>query len=432
MNHTVSSNVIAAITIFMSALGLQGCTERKHQVNDRKQNTQVAEAPTDETVNEEGQVLENASEQIASISYKLYIENSASMNGYFNEEAGAIDMRLSLFKLCQKVGCKDLAFINAKEITTNGDADEIIKKMSLKDFQNYGKKGSPASSDISNILTHVVSETSSFGSISFLVSDFIFCPTKNMAFTSLGPEAEKSTITQIFENKGLAIAIFQLEAQFVGQFFTGHYEKTQGKTTEVNYKISQKRPYYIWAIGGVKEIGQLVKRTDLSDIGIKNTLTLALGNINTSYQLLPKKGSYNIDRKCNTHAIDAKVGNRGRFQVDIQVNNLELLPVDDNYILDVQNYETNDDNYSVESIKKNGNKYIITIESERVKAGALSVYLKIKTPEWVSDCNMDSSWDIRTSGCEYKTFGIKALVDGAKEAMTKNSDNYTTLDIKIN
>ena len=350
------------------------------------------------------------------------------MNGYFNEKQGVKDLRLALLNVVQKLDCSNLSFINSKVIPTKDSALNVLRNMSQKDFINYGMKGDKSASDLSVILGTIVGRTRSSGEISLLVSDFIFCPSKANGLTSLGPDAEKVSITNVFKNKNLAVAIFKFSGEFSGTFYTGHFDKNG---QEIYYKIQQKRPFYIWAIGGEREIGWLMKKVDLSNVGIQNSLCLTMGGKSVEYHLVPRKGIYDVDRRDNKHAVSASKGRNG-FVLDFEAS-LQDLPLPEEYLCDTANYTTSDDNYVVESVRKVDGKYRISIRGTKVRAGNLSVNLKMRIPQWVEDCDMNPEWDIRKAGYGGCTFGFKALVSGVLDAMSSSSEGkYVMFNLKIN
>lgn len=408
---------IAAILLWSCARTQNASHDRDDQAADDSHATQSSASP--------------CKPMAVAPSVNMYIENSASMNGYFNEFGNAKDLRLVLFQIANKLNCKTLAFVNSTVIPANADALGVLKNMKLSDFVSYGKKGSVAESDLSNVLGAIVSKTPQSGVVSLLVSDFIFCPSKANALTSLGPDAEKTSITKIFKNKSLAVAIFRLSAQFDGIFYTGHFEQSGKRIAETNYKIAQKRPCYIWAIGGEREICWLLKDAQLNDVGIDAVLCLTSGDKQLSYHILRRKGTYEIDKKDNKHAVSARMGRNNEFVVDLEAE-LGNLPLPDDYLLCTDNYATNNPNYAVERIEIKGDKYRISIRGEKVVAGDLSIMLKIRVPRWVDDCDMNPEWDIRKKNYAQRTFGFKALVSGVCDAMTSVSDNYSFFNIKIN
>lgn len=360
------------------------------------------------------------------------------MDGYFNNEGGAKDARLTLFRLVQGLKCRELSFINKIKIPIEGDAEEILKDMSLDDFKRYGNIGDRKESDIASLLRQVVEETAKNGKITLVASDFIFSPSKSNASTTLGPEAQRSTIAKIFEGGNLSVAILKTSAYFNGEFFTGHFEKVGNKWRESHYAISQKRPLYIWAIGGSDGICELISNDRLHDFGVEEiaVFTPTGEKINSRLET-SKSRQYDIDRRDNHHAINAQVGGRcGVFELKIWAD-LSTIALPANYKSDASNYETSNQNFTVTDIStdnKNKNISHITVKSSTMQAGLLSINLTAHMPSWISNCSMPGDdWDIRENGNAQRTYGFKPLCDGVMDAMTAiGGYNYTAITIKIN
>ena len=432
MNANIGKIVAAAVALLaVIAVGMNSCNGNGGR--NARQRTESKENTEETKTNVSG----SARATNGATTYKLYIENSGSMNGYFNSEAGARDARLTLFQLAQSLKCKELSFINSIEIPIDGEPTSILKDMTLADFKNYGRQGDPTSSDIANLLKTVVKSTPSSGHISLIASDFIFSPSSATAAISLGPAAEKSTIKNIFENAGLSVAILKTTAQFDGKFFTGHYEKQGKNWRETNYQISQTRPFYIWAIGGAEEIRGLIEHRDLGSAGVEDILCLTQTAQAVDYRLNQNSTKYDIDHSDNKHAVNATVGGRNNaFELKIKAD-IGGIALPEEYKTDPANYSTSNSNFEVTDVRaeKDG-WYILSVKSNTMTAGKLSVNLMAQTevPAWVRRSSMQSGeWDIRNDGNEQRTFGFKELVEGVMEAMlTDGNENYTTITIKIN
>ena len=402
--------LLSAVTLFVS------CSTDDHRRRKEVGQQESTLPSTNTTIPEQPPVV------------KLFIENSSSMNGYFNQDDGAKDVRLSLFNLSKQVDCQSLFFINSAVIPAQKDAQTELQQMTLQDFISYGNKGNVAASDISEVLKTIVDSTAAQGEISLLVSDFIFCPSKKNYLAWLGSDAEKSNIQTIFQGKNYVVAIMQLDAYFSGSFFTGHFDK---KGCETNYKIKQKRPYYIWAIGGESEIDWFIKHIDMERIGVANSICIVNSDKALDYHLISLKGSYDIDRRDNKHAENAKFGKNG-FVLDF-VADIKSLPLPTSYLYNKENYATSDANYVVDTIFESNDKTHIRFRGQKIKAGNVSVYLKNNLPSWVMQHSMDDpEWDIRNIGNENRTYGLQALIEGVRDAKTSTSDNYVTFKFKIN
>lgn len=415
----------------LSLIALASCSGRGDRTNTPDADENANDVTASESVAND--MATNVGTTATATTYKMYIECSSSMDGYFNSDNGVRGTRQCLYNMAQALGCTDLAFVNNSIIPADGNTCGELSKMSLADFKAYGNRGSRSSSDLGNVIRQVVEVTPASGTVSLLVSDFIFSPNKNTASTSLGPEAAKSEIKELFAGKGLSVAVMKVLADFDGILYTGHYEKKGKEWKEVSYQTAQKRPVYIWAIGGAAEINALINRKDFNDFKFIDYMALSPCGQSVDYHL-ERSRQYDLDRNDNRHAKDAKCGGRGAT-LDLIVNaDLGNIVATDTYKSDPENYETSDPNFNVGRVEPIGNgRYRITVSSMNVRAGKLNVMLKSQLPEWVKESSMrQDDWDPRDEGNEERTFGFAPLVEGVADAMKTTDDNYTTITIRIN
>lgn len=363
--------------------------------------------------------------QAGPISYKLYIESSASIYGYFDETKGCKDVRTVLYKMASNLSIDNLSFINSTEIPATDDAATTLGNMRLSDFKKFASSnnGNPAASNLSEIIASVAQSTRRNGEVAFLVSDFIYCPSKAEALTSLGPVAQKADLEKLFSNQGagLAVAIYKGMAKFDGQFYTGHFEQKGKTVSEINYHYSGDRPYYVWAIGGQREIAKLVNGEPLE--GLSEPICLTSG-VEVKFNTINKKDSHNH----NTNEVKPDKSKHGNpiFQVKVTDTGTPALPAA--YLTDPANYTTSNANFSVSRVEEKDGVYILTIEGDKVQNdNNFSITLNGTMPNiksWGRD-----EWDIRSSGAG-QTCGFSYMVEGVKKAM--NNDVIATIGtIKI-
>lgn len=361
-----------------------------------------------------------------SISYKLYIESSASMNGYFDETKGCKDVRAVLYKMVSNLNIEGLSFINSEEIPATDDAATTLGNMRLSDFKAFAAKngGNPAASDLSKIIEHVATSTRRQGEVAFLVSDFIYCPSKEDALTTLGPVAQKADIKKLFSKQGagLAVAIYRGKAKFDGRFYTGHFEQKGKQVTETNYDYSGERPYYVWAIGGQREIAGLVNGPALE--GLSEPLCLTRGGNVASFNTVNTDG-----HNKNTNEVKLVSPKRGNPSFQVRVTDMGSPAMPAAYLTTPANYTTSNTNFRVSRVDaKDGGCYILTIEGDKVQYdNNFSITLNGTMPaiqSWGRD-----EWDIMAGGAG-QTYGFSYMVEGVKDAM--DNDVITTIgSIKI-
>jgi hypothetical protein len=105
--------------------------------------------------------------------------------------------------------------------------------------------------------------------------------------------------------------------------------------------------------------------------------------------------------------------------------------LDDDYLLNLQNYELSDKDLSL-SVKKAasnsfGYTHTLDLSSQVIKKATFSIKLKSRIPQWVEDVN-DEDGDVAV---REKTYGIKYQVQGIYDAFTYNNDYYTEIKVFI-
>lgn len=108
--------------------------------------------------------------------YNIYVENSASMDGYVNgasEFKTAVYNYLSDIKIADLTDSLNLNYINSKEIPYGSDIADFIEKLDPATFQKRG--GNRGSTDIADVLKMLLKVTSK-ENVSVLISDFMVLP----------------------------------------------------------------------------------------------------------------------------------------------------------------------------------------------------------------------------------------------------------------
>ncbi len=362
----------------------------------------------------------------------VYLENSGSMDGYVNgitEFEQTVYNYLSDIKISGITETLNLYYINSKSIpyasAANGDViADFIEKLEPKTFKLRG--GDRGTSDISNVLKSILSETNE-DEIAILVTDGIFSPGKGKVAThylvnqEIGIKNAMAEYLKKFPNT--AVIVYQLFSKFNGTYFNN---------VDAKVPINGQRPYYIWIIGQTKNLASLksaVPESKFNGSGVVKIFSIVPGNQKIDYCV--KGGSGNFDRsrvnpKTEIEDLD-KDSRTGivRFAVDADFTNLLL---DDNYLTNPKNYELS--NYKL-NIKKNDVKskytHSLNFTSDKVRNGELLVKLKARIPEWVEEVNDDNG----ITAVPGKTYGIKYQINGIYKAFTYKTAYYTEIKINI-
>lgn len=367
-------------------------------------------------------------QNITKPSVNVYIENSASMDGYvkgITEFEEAVYGYLSDIKISDFTNSLNLFYINSEVIKQGSDIDDFIHKLEPSTFrQKGGKRGV---SDLSNVLKSVLNETDK-NEIAILITDGIFSPGKGknaqeyLVNQQIGIKNSTAEYLKKCPNSG--IIIYQMSSKFNGNY----YNNTDNPITLNNVQ----RPYYIWIIGDASKLAVLQQQVPENKIkggGVKHMFSITHMNQNIDYSIKQNSGDFDISRTNPKYEIidlssDSRYG-KVRFAVNANFNNLLL---NDDYLLNSDNYIVTD--YQL-IVKKNdvSSKYThsLNFTADKVRNGELLIKLKSKVPKWVEEVNDNSGISAITG----KTYGIKYQINGVYEAFTNKTDNLTEIKITI-
>lgn len=379
---------------------------------------------------------------------KVYVENSGSMDGYVKDASdfkNAVYNYLSDLQLAN-IGRRSLSvsenimelnYINSNVLAFGSDVSDFIMKLNPYTFKIRG--GNRGTSDLSNVIGTVLNQMDST-CVSVFVSDCIFSPGKQDAtpyLISQGIGIKGHIVKKMYDIPRLSFVIMQLTSQFDGYY----YNRFDAR----EYIKDVRRPFYLWLIGDSKYLEKIMSAVDYHKIkggGVQNIYTVSSAIEDVNYSILPQPriGKFAPDQSSpKTSIINAKTEKKGGsnlFQLSIGVDYSKLL-LEDEYLLDSNNYEISNKSYSLE-VTKNTNSsssysHIIklTLNQPIISRGTVKISLLNKMPQWIYDFNDADGLDIHADGAMEKTYGLKYLIEGVFDAYSASS-NYASITININ
>jgi hypothetical protein len=381
----------------------------------------------------------------------VYLENSASMDGYVKdvtEFETAIYNLLGDFKISGLCDSLNLNYINKeipyqKQNALPADIQDFIEKLEPSDFKQRG--GDRSVSDLKNILNTVL-KTVNKKNAAVLISDFVFSPGKkanSQDYLNNQGVGIKIDFAQKLSEFDLSVVIIQLQSNFSGLY----YDKTDNP---LRYK--GKRPYYVWIFGNTEQISSILDKKILDNIkgGYSNRFVLKPVKLSSepNYKILysPKIGSFSaqqLNEKIISDALPSKDNqNKGLFGFYLAVDFSKSLQ-DTNYFLDTNNYVLSNRNYKLKVVTitdKNdasltGFTHLLKLETTELREEVLRIDIIGKTPSWVfNSSSIDDSNILNDKSEQQKTFGLKYLIEGVSDAFyprTNNSSAINTLTITI-
>ena len=363
--------------------------------------------------------------------YKIFIENSASMDGYVQ---GASDFKNAIYGFLSDIRNKlngitnemNLFYINSVTIPFKDDVDRFIKTMDVTTFKEKG--GERGISDISDVVKRVLENTNG-DTVSILITDCVFSPGKGKIGTEYLVEQstgiKNSFSDKLFAEKDLMTVVIKMNSQFSGTYYN---------YLDLPQKLNNKRPYYIWIIGKEKYVNQLFKKIEIEKLnGIQTHhffYPLSM-SAQPKYQILrsDKIGNFKFDKKEQNTIKSARVGDRGvqqgEFGFAIGID-LREVGIENAYFEDKNNYKLSNSNYNIDIVPITDSMKLINpelqfythkiiVKTRDLQSGVLDIELKRAIPQWVIDS--DSKDDTYQIGAELnKTFGFGSLFNGVSEA----------------
>lgn len=387
------------------------------------------------TTLEEGNI---AIDKALNFTTNFYIENSASMLGYLNNNS---EFRASLLALSAFFKERNQAvfhhYINEQIYAMEDEAPSFIKALNIEQAKKYGNLNYSALDEmLKKILDKVNNEKNT---LAIFASDFIYdVASENPANEQLNIEYK---IRDIFASAAKlnqkSILVLRMQSNFSGTYFDYQDNKT--------HLENELRPYYIWLIGEHKIIDYLQANFDFRTLKSYQDFYLFTNQnpINNAYaSILPNSTKEGKFKRDNTSASTNTVKEIKQLQLDNQTKKISLkvaldlnkMPFEKSYLLDLKNYNIEMDLPNslskIEEINKsniNKNDYrflasathILTFQIEDLpkKTLPIKINLLVNYPAWEQYSSLNDS-NIKTQ--LNTTFGLAAIMYGIQAAF-KNS-----------
>lgn len=406
--------------------------------------------------------IERGSEQvtpqegsISSYSINVYLENSASMDGYIT---GITDFEENVYSFISRIKHLDntdtlnLFYINSKIADSNINADmdvleDFIKKLEPDDFKARG--GDRSFSDISEII-ELTAEKTKGKSASIIISDFIVSH-KNVHCIDSADESKDplrylpiqttgltNSLIEELEKHNLGFLVLKFSSQFDGSYYTKY---------DCGLPLKSRRPYYIWIIGdqGFIESLKSYPLADLTDKKIEDEV-LFLKSIEPTdfrYKVLrnPQIGEFELDRKDPGQSIiecktERRNQNKGYFGFTVAVD-FSAFSFDPSYFMDTSNYSISNGSYMmtverIQDLQNPGTKgftHLLHFKTKTLRSETLNIKVQQAIPGWVEATTSLDDTNIRFDAEEKKkTFGFRYLIKGVADAY-KQAGNWDELCI---
>ena len=379
--------------------------------------------------------------------FNIYIENSASIDGYMN---GNTEFKASLFELMTRINGNHetltASFINDKPYPINKPLKEFIDFLEPRNMKGVGKRNV---SDINDVLRQAIETFKTDHRIAVILSDYIYSiPNKAVEEGLTDQEYKTVTTMQSIKDLDCAVLIIKSTSQFKGTYYDLH---------NAPHQINQERPYYTWVIGKTAQIADFMERYQTATYkGYKNSIVFYASQ-NTPqpyYSILSntdKKGRFQKrDRsqsqvKAITNISPDRDGKSFQFAVAIDCSHL---PADPSYYTNPKNYTAVTalkDTLNVVAVRDivkadrldkesagNATHYII-LASSKLPHGKQQITLRLakQLPEWVTASSINDDSNAKNID-DRTTFGIRYLIEGVSKAFDPNGKgNYFSVPLEL-
>ncbi len=378
----------------------------------------------------------------------FYIDNSASMAGYFTNKTqfNAIIADLTA-KIDKQIKPIDIFFI----------ADSTVKYAKpVQDFGDDIAQTPPAnqkSSQLNKMLRDMAANNDS-NDVSLLVSDCIlsFPDAAIKANREINKEkAESSLKSDIYKafydlkKENIATSVYAFTSAFYGTYYNYQNTKTQLK--------GESRPFYIWVIANKELLPEFnASLHDISSFKPEESLDFGLTEKPvTKYNVISqigREGEWNWNKSDSTIAdINLKKSEQA-FCVALQLSGLPLYAqsvdyLQKNMIADAKGCEISFDvkdkaspdksklkSTSQKQMFEEANRFIIfKITAMNLPNASVHVTMPQQYDTWYK--NWSAMDDKNADAIQNKTFAFDYLITGVKEAYENKNKNYIDFSIRL-
>ena len=378
--------------------------------------------------------------------YKVFFENTGSMNGYVRGNTRVKDVLHDLLANIQTHSLSDneinLNFVNSVVIPTqtgiSGFRDALDPAVFSELCSQYPgcSLGDTYFPDIYKTTLNSISEND----VGIWISDCI-PSTGDEVSTREVLNRQSIEIRRIFSEK-LMEYNFNTLVLHLSSNYNGQYWDKYENTTYIN---NVDRPYYIWVFGKtayLEELKEVIEQTGLLQQGLLNYHHFFFydsGPLEYSIRPNPKIGNFSLVPG-NPYKIDnARAETSGHlsgvFQFPVYIDFSEL-PLDESYYTNPANYELcSHYTMEIESTDRDGYTHLMRLRTENLQSETLEIRLKNQLPKWVYYQHLYDDSDILSEEQIDKTFGFKYLLRGVHDAYMARQgyeEYYFNLKLYIN
>lgn len=367
----------------------------------------------------------------------FYMENSASMDGYVNGNTEFKDV-LGKMIVSSHHACKgtDFYFVNSQVYKANESAIDFIQMLNPANI----KVGNVGSTDVNQIFRNILKGTRK-NVISVLFSDCIYSVTDvNSQLDNAKNATTDAFLTALAKAPSLATIILQFVSSFDGYYYDRN---------DKPFVCKSQRPFYVVITGNRNALKSLYTDFKVDYLpGLRNKCFLTSESWtldgNNSCTIISDYTNARRIKTCKNYLDIEKIsldrsGNTLQFAVGVDFAGIF---VDDAYILDKDNYQTEPGSYKVTGVckaslsatgdfpSKPSKPYAITLSvPDGSFAPKITLSLKKGIPAWVRKANVKDDSGFVPSPTQ--SFAIQKMVEGISAAYSEDHADYFKMELNI-
>jgi hypothetical protein len=390
------------------------------------------------------------SEASGPVAYDVYIDNSASMDGYMS--GPGTDFKNNVHTLLKDLRTQgiadtiDLGYVNARVCPYRRDASpmDVDSYIRTLNHDSLARNACGRTDSYIDAMIQRVLEANP-DAVHVLISDYIFSIGRGATTQLLTQQGDnvETVIYNELRKRDLNTVIVKFSSGFDGDYYVearggGHNSKVPVKDI--------RRPYYVMIFGNAAKLRRLMDFFKTSRLrgysGFEQIAYLMQPGVYPPAAKLIRKeriGEFEIAEPATRLVIDKAAADSGDFQFAVAVN-LDGVKLDESYLRNPANYEL-PANYKLVQIRKvddptdqslQGFTHVFVIRTNDLKAVQdVYVRLKSKLPGWVYTGSTNDDANPTDTLQQKQTFGFEYLVEGMARGYADRYKNMNVFGLNI-
>lgn len=440
----IASISIIALLVLILGMALFVDTSPKSITNNSKAGQSIAENDDSNDYQADFAAVTQNEQPV----YKIFFENSGSMNGYVR---GNTRIKNAIFDLVTRIEGYDLSdnielfWLNSLVERRNNDLNHFVNNLNPDAFRNQ----SIGNTSETNMAARfkLVLENIQDNEVGIMISDCLLLPRIGESGTirELLPrnriEIYRHFTTSLRE-RNYSTLVLQVFSDFNGPFFDFRNPMSPARQHIQN----RDRPYYIWIFGKPEQINWFNEHLpNIPEIqrDLRNSHHFALWEsdaLSNRVLITPRIGSFKLDLQNPQSRINnaraASTGTlSGVFEFAVGVD-FSSFPMGEEYYTNPDNYDlTPGYSISIEENTRPDFTHTLRLRTNTLRTETVEIKLKNQVPAWVEDYNLYDDSNINSPDQIEKTFGIKYIFKGIHEGYLTHADyneHFFNIQIHVN